>query len=327
MTAPSTTDGRGRTSIDERVTRTIILEALNAVPGTVKLERLGRRSFPRIDALVDNEYRTVSVEAFIACSFPAPVTSVAEMARRAIAGAVKTYLDYECESVSVVVGTVVRGEQRLSLEELRHYDPIPTPVELVNRRPEKLTAITTADYYPGVKGREVSVDKHSAALAEIEVAERSPLQPIEVNRSAEPRSVRAPQRQEPIVVKAPKSITAVPVQAPKRATPHSPRVRPRPDITPVRVNTVPVRPAQRPQPTEPFHPSAPKRSALTPVQARRVPVVEVRAPKPIEPFRPSAPKRPRLIEPRRNPQKPTIRPVVNPSAVYQPNPQKRRSAR
>ncbi|WKD60329.1 hypothetical protein CCICO_01375 [Corynebacterium ciconiae DSM 44920] len=326
MTAPSTTDGRGRTRIDERVTRTIISEALDTVPGTVKLERLGRRSFPRIDAIVDTEYRTVSVEAFIACSFPAPVTSVAEMARRAIAGAVKTYLDYDCESVSVVVGTVVRGEQPLTLEQLRQYDPVPTPVEIVNRRPAELDAITTSDFYPGVKGREVSVDKRSTALTDIKVAERAPLLPIDVTPSATPRQVTKPQRREALKVTAPKGVTAVPVRAPKRAAPHSPRVTPRRETTPVRVNSVSVRSAQRPQPIQPIRPSAPKRTRTTAVQARKLPVVEVRKPKPIEPYRPSAPKRPRLIEPRRNPQKPTIRPVVNRSAVYQPS-TKRRSAR
>lgn len=290
MTASRSLEARGRTAIDDKVTRTIISEALLRVPGTVKLERLGRRSFPRIDASVDPEYRTVSVEAFVACEFPAPVTSVAEMCRRAIAGAVHSYLGYDCESVSVVVGTVVHTDGELTLSELRAFDPTPTPEPIVVNRNTKLHHITTHSFYGSEPDKPVVVNKQLVQLTPIERPPRAEVRGVVAPPRMPIRGVSVPERHEPVSIRPP-----------RRA---------------------PLRSVSAPSPITPIKVSAPQRRApLRPSVSRAASARGVRAPKRVEPFRPIArSSAKRLQRVRRSPQVPTIAPTIRRTVPYPASP-------
>lgn len=312
MTASRRSENRGTTAIDERVITTIITEAVDRVPGTVHLERLGRRSYPRVDSHVDSEFRTCSVEVFIASVFPAPVTTVAEAVRRSVAGAIQTYTDYTCESVSVVVGTVVTGEGTVSAAELQQFDPAPVPTPVGTTRTTQLRDINTRPLYPDHAGIPVSTQPR-AELAPIVTTPRPSLTPVSASARPEVTSVSAPRRAPARSVSAPRRIPARTVSAP---TPLSKR-----GLTPVSVAPRPKPVSVRaPQPVTPIPVSAPQRRAPRPitinrtVSARTVSAPGVRNPRSVKApgvnVRPVSAPGAKALKPVQRPSSHTPRPVV-----------------
>ncbi|SQG64022.1 Protein of uncharacterised function (DUF322) [Corynebacterium renale] len=108
----------GHTTIDERALERIIRQAADSVPGTthvgMSLENPGGRSLPRFDIMVDDKQQTVSVEAFICATWPAPTVTVAEKVRSTIAEWVEAFTGYAATHVNVYVGSVMPGESRIT---------------------------------------------------------------------------------------------------------------------------------------------------------------------------------------------------------------------
>lgn len=124
MTAPRTSSNTaaGTVVLSERAVAKIVAAAAASVPGTTSLsrglERIAGRSYPRYDVMIDDHAGSTTIEAFIAVSWPAPVTAVAEQVRSTIARWVTTMTGLRVEQVNVVVGPVVAGSQRVSREAL-----------------------------------------------------------------------------------------------------------------------------------------------------------------------------------------------------------------
>lgn len=108
------TTATGRVRIAERALGRIVAAAAASVPGTTALGRsLGRiagRTYPRYDVLIDDAAGTASVEAFIAVTWPSPVTGVAEAVRATVIDWVRGLTGLTVTHVNVVVGPVVAGE-------------------------------------------------------------------------------------------------------------------------------------------------------------------------------------------------------------------------
>lgn len=97
--------------ISDRAVARIVAAAAASVPGTTELgrslERIAGRTYPRFDVLVDDTARTCSVEAYIAVTWPSPVTDVAEAVRSTISTWVREYTGLTVTTVNVVTGPVV----------------------------------------------------------------------------------------------------------------------------------------------------------------------------------------------------------------------------
>lgn len=289
MTASRPSEKRGSTAIDERVINKIVMDAVDNVPGTVRLERLGRRNYPRIDSHVDSEFRTCSVEVFIASVFPAPVTTVAEACRRSVAGAIHAYTDYTCESVSVVVGSVVTDKGSVTIAELQHFNPDPVPTPVRTARTLKLRPVTTTSLYPNVNVPVNTAPREE--LTPIRTQPRPQLTPVSVLPRPQVRKISAPQplsergltpvrvprRQKPLSVSAPQPVTAISVSAPPPVKVQpitinrsiSPRSVSAPGVVRPRSVSAPgvhARSVSAPRATQPRSVRTPAGRALTPVR-------------------------------------------------------------
>ncbi|GAB2501645.1 hypothetical protein CATRI_01950 [Corynebacterium atrinae] len=117
-------------TITDRAVARIVAMAAASVPGTTSLERgldrLAGRTYPRYDVEVDEYSNSCSVEAFIAVTWPSPVTLVAEAVRTTITEWVQALTGLAVTRVNVVVGPVVPGA-RISPELIDAHPAHPTP--------------------------------------------------------------------------------------------------------------------------------------------------------------------------------------------------------
>ncbi|WP_080793382.1 Asp23/Gls24 family envelope stress response protein [Corynebacterium pacaense] len=108
----------GRIRISERAVNRIVAAATASVPGVVGMSRgssrIAGRSYPRCDVQIDEDGRTASIEAFIAVSWPAPVTDVAVAVRTAVIDWVGAMTGITALRVNVVVGPVVPSDTRVT---------------------------------------------------------------------------------------------------------------------------------------------------------------------------------------------------------------------
>ncbi len=112
-------------TIDERALTTIAKAAVLSVRGTSAVSKVAGRDLPRVDVRLDAERKTANVEAFIAATWPSPVTDLTGVVREAIREWLDTYAGIEALRVNVVVSELVRGQRVTTLQ-------APTPPSLFN---------------------------------------------------------------------------------------------------------------------------------------------------------------------------------------------------
>ncbi|AKA95942.1 hypothetical protein [Corynebacterium ulcerans] len=120
MTAPPVT-------ITDRALTKLAKAAVNSVSGTVRVPRRAGRSLPRIDVRRDDPHSPPTVEAFIAVSWPSPVTAVAENVATAIAEWFSVYAGIQDAPVNVVVTTLNHGT-RIEIAPEPQSPPVTHPV-------------------------------------------------------------------------------------------------------------------------------------------------------------------------------------------------------
>lgn len=323
VTAP--TEGRGTTTIDEKVVTRIVVSALESVPGCVGrrsgLGALTGRNFPRVDVSFDTRGDGVAVDAEIAVSWPAPVRAVAATARDTVATWLRRAVGVRPVHVNIRVAHVAvpaEGEPsvRVTRGDLLAFDtdpacrgivrverePVPVRVKrgTLNLDPATLEppALQPVRVVPSglLHGGEVRSPAIPDAPEPRRVTAPASRQTVDVRvvGSAADRvtHVEAPEPRDPVEVRVVSRGRAIVPEAPEPRplklipTPHGPRMR---DVLTPRGSTSVIRPA------------APDRAPVTPVVRSSA-----------APITPTVP-RPRVIRP----QAPAVRvtaPVVVPGS-------------
>lgn len=131
-------------TISERAVTKIVAAATAAVPGTTGfttgMGRLTGRGFPRFDVQLDHDADTATVEAFIAVTWPSPITEVAAAVRAAIIEHVRVYCGIEVLVCNVVVGPVIPAKQRVQASDV--ILPEVTPLSVTVPAPLPLDPVT-----------------------------------------------------------------------------------------------------------------------------------------------------------------------------------------
>ncbi|MBZ8177698.1 Asp23/Gls24 family envelope stress response protein [Corynebacterium sp. 3HC-13] len=222
----------GITRISERSVSRIVEAATLSVPGSVRVDGgLAGRSYPRFDVEVDDTAGTASVEAFIAVSWPSPVTSVAESVRAAIKDWIIGLCGLRPVAVNVVTGPVVSNHRRVTQASIdaAPVSPVVTPIRTRNRvriqTPQVRCSLTEL--------RPVSVSRNparpkevisphvapAAQLTKIQTAPEQPLKEIKVNELPETQDVKVRSKLPEVPVTVPKPAPLKPVKAPKQDIP------------------------------------------------------------------------------------------------------------
>ena len=96
--------------VSERTIERVAEVAAAAVPGCrtidAKLAGLAGRSFPRINARLDQATGTVAVDTEIATSYPAPVAAITDAVRATIIAHIRTLVGLDVSRVKVTVANV-----------------------------------------------------------------------------------------------------------------------------------------------------------------------------------------------------------------------------
>ncbi|AZA12154.1 Asp23/Gls24 family envelope stress response protein [Corynebacterium gerontici] len=95
--------------IDERALTSIAKAAVLSVPGTTAVSKVAGRNLPRVDVRLDSERKAANVEAFIAATWPSPVTDLTGVVREAITRWLDEYAGVEALRVNVIVSELVHG--------------------------------------------------------------------------------------------------------------------------------------------------------------------------------------------------------------------------
>ncbi|AKK02262.1 Asp23/Gls24 family envelope stress response protein [Corynebacterium epidermidicanis] len=129
--------------ISERAITRIVAAAVASVPGTIShsagIDRLTGRKFPRYDVQLDELQGTVSIETFIAVTWPSPVVKVAEAVRDAVRMHVETFTGLTVSQVNVVVGPVVHTGLRVTADQLALSPP---PTASIRVRSTPVTSVS-----------------------------------------------------------------------------------------------------------------------------------------------------------------------------------------
>lgn len=134
-------------TITDRAVSRIVAMAAASVPGTTTLgrglDRMAGRTYPRYDVEVDHYANACSIEAFIAVTWPSPVTRVAEAVRTTITEWVQSLTGLAVTRVNVVVGPVVPGARVTSLLIDAHpAHPTPRPITVPTPTPLRPITVT-----------------------------------------------------------------------------------------------------------------------------------------------------------------------------------------
>ncbi|MBC3186054.1 Asp23/Gls24 family envelope stress response protein [Corynebacterium sp. zg-331] len=175
---------RGRIFITERAVSRIVAAAAQSVPGTTQVgkafDRLAARGFPRYDVLVDAERGVVSIEAFIAVTWPAPVTRVAEEVRTTITNSVTSMTGLRVTHCNILVGAVVKGSRRITAELIDATPSLPA-LQPVTVRESAITEPDQAGDGPSrMPLRPVTVAATRITNPEVVTAQAQSLVPIAV---------------------------------------------------------------------------------------------------------------------------------------------------
>ncbi|MCK7637503.1 Asp23/Gls24 family envelope stress response protein [Corynebacterium pygosceleis] len=279
---------RGWVRISEKTVTKIVRQAAASVPGTTDqvsggIDVLGR-GYPRFDVELDSNGDAVSIDAYIAVTWPSPVTRVAETVRTTIFDWVRDMTDIPVVRVNVTVGPIVQGTERVTDTQLRDFDTTPRlrPV-VVTARNAALDEITCVSRNSELT--EFSVTPGSENLRPVTVTgpDNANLRSIEtVGSTGEDLS--------PVVVTEPADLREVTVTGEAAARVFSPEVSPAAPLGTVTVAE--SRPLSAftvadPQPLSGI--TVPEPAPLKPISARELPTVEVAVPAAAEPTSVTAP--------------------------------------
>ncbi|MBI8990024.1 Asp23/Gls24 family envelope stress response protein [Corynebacterium meridianum] len=281
---------RGWVKISEKTVTKIVRQAAASVPGTTDqaggLDVLGR-NYPRFDVELDSNSDAVAIDAYIAVSWPSPVTRVAETVRTTIFDWVRDMTDIPVVCVNVTVGPIIPGSDRVTEAELNAFDTTPRLRSVV------VTATNAAL-------REIVCSARNSGLAPVSVRSGSEsLKPVTVsgpdNATFRDISTGTPGELLPITVSGSEELRAVSVTGEAAATVYSPEVAPETPLREIRV------PEQEPlgdidvavsRPLAPV--TVPEPAPLKPIAARELPTVTVSVPAAPNPRSVTAP-RPRPV--------------------------------
>ena len=281
---------RGWVKISEKTVTKIVRQAAASVPGTTDqaggLDVLGR-NYPRFDVELDSNSDAVAIDAYIAVSWPSPVTRVAETVRTTIFDWVRDMTDIPVVRVNVTVGPIIPGSDRVTEAELNAFDTTPRLRSVV------VTATNAAL-------REIVCSARNSGLAPVSVRSGSEsLKPVTVsgpdNATLRDISTGTPGELLPITVSGSEELRAVSVTGEAAATVYSPEVAPDTPLREIRV------PEQEPlgdidvavsRPLAPV--TVPEPAPLKPIAARELPTVTVSVPAAPNPRSVTAP-RPRPV--------------------------------
>ncbi|MBI8999504.1 Asp23/Gls24 family envelope stress response protein [Corynebacterium sp. CCM 9185] len=270
---------RGRVKISEKTVTKIVRQAAASVPGTTGqaggLDVLGR-NYPRFDVELDRNADAVAIDAYIAVSWPSPVTRVAETVRTTIFDWVRDMTNIPVVRVNVTVGPIVPGADRVTEAELSAFDTTPRLRSVV------VTATNAAL-------NEITCSSRGSELKPVSVTSGSDtLRPVTVsgpdNAALREISTGVPEDLRPITVSEPGELHTVSVTGKAAAQVFSPQVsasaplqeisvadpRPLADIT-----------VSESQPLADI--TVPDPAPLKPVTARELPSVAVSVPEAPQP--------------------------------------------
>ncbi|MBV7292744.1 Asp23/Gls24 family envelope stress response protein [Corynebacterium sp. TAE3-ERU16] len=282
---------RGRVKISEKTVTKIVRRAAASVPGTTDqaggLDVLGR-NYPRFDVELDSNSDAVAIDAYIAVSWPSPVTRVAETVRTTIFDWVRDMTDIPVVRVNVTVGPIVPGADRVTEAELSAFDTTPT------LRPVVVTATNAAL-------DEIICSARNSDLTPVSVRSVSErLRPVAIsgpdNAALRGISTGAPGDLRPITVTASGELRDVSVTGDAAALVHSPEVSPEAPLGDITVAD--PRPLADITVADPLPLAAitvPEPAPLKSIAARELPTVTVSVPEAPSPRSVSTP-RPRPLQ-------------------------------
>ncbi|MBN9643939.1 Asp23/Gls24 family envelope stress response protein [Corynebacterium mendelii] len=156
--------------ITEKAMNKVISAAVRAVPGTISrsegIDKLTGRNFPRYEVRLDDDGDAISIDAFIAVGWPAPVAKIAEKTRETIITWVGDMTDVPVVHANVTVGYVEPGHDRVTAAEIDAFDPHPTltPVTVTQSRPNVPIITGTWDITPHTVTGEVAENIRSVPV-------------------------------------------------------------------------------------------------------------------------------------------------------------------
>lgn len=274
--------------VSERTIERVAEVAAAAVPGCrtidAKLAGLAGRSFPRINARLDQATGTVAVDTEIATSYPAPVAAITDAVRATIIAHIRTLVGLDVSRVKVTVANVetLPDTGRVTWDQVAEHEAfvIPTPIEVSPTRVEHPVTKPLEQLMP-IEARSLVEDMRDVVVPA----------PIEVEHPDQPEPVRTftPETPEPVRTFSPE------VPEPQRL---------------VAIHTSPTE-ARVPFPPEPVQPWSPQANELV---ARHPQLPPLQALKPVDVQRFAQPREVPL--PRRAPLKeitvnrPPLKPIV-----------------
>ncbi len=293
--------------VSERTIERIAEVAASKVPGCraidAKLAGLAGRSFPRIDARLDQHSGTATIDAEIASTYPAPIAAITDAVRATIIAHVRELAGVEVARVHVGVANVesLGPGTRVTWDEVARHDAhaVPEPIEV---RPTKVVhpVTQTMEELTHINVHSLVSDMRAVVVpAPPEIVHPEQPQPVDVE------SIDTPAAVEPV-------------------SPHVPAPRP---LMPVHTYPTEARVPFPPAPVQPWTPSISPTEAWSPRATPPVPWTpkvtpqtvrhpQVSALAPLQPVRVNGPVRPEPVSlPRRQPlrevtvNRPPARPV------------------
>ena len=245
--------------VSERTIERVAEVAAAAVPGCrtidAKLAGLAGRSFPRINARLDQATGTVAVDTEIATSYPAPVAAITDAVRATIIAHIRTLVGLDVSRVKVTVANVetLPDTGRVTWDQVAEHEAfvIPTPIEVSPTRVEHPVTKPLEQLMP-IEARSLVEDMRDVVVPA----------PIEVEHPDQPEPVRTftPETPEPVRTFSPE------VPEPQR-------------LAAIRTFPTEARVPFPPEPEQPWspqanelvarHPQLPPLQALKPVDVQR----------------------------------------------------------
>ncbi|MDK8879406.1 Asp23/Gls24 family envelope stress response protein [Corynebacterium sp. MSK008] len=245
--------------VSERTIERVAEVAAAAVPGCrtidAKLAGLAGRSFPRINARLDQATGTVAVDTEIATSYPAPVAAITDAVRATIIAHIRTLVGLDVSRVKVTVANVetLPDTGRVTWDQVAEHEAfvIPTPIEVSPTHVEHPVTKPLEQLAP-IKAHSLVEDMRDVVVPA----------PIEVEHPEQPAPVRAASVETPEPVRTfspqvpePQRLAAIHTSPTEARVPFPPE---------------PVRPwAPRVNGVIPRHPQLPPLQPLKPVDVKR----------------------------------------------------------
>lgn len=241
--------------VSERTIERVAEVAAAAVPGCrtidAKLAGLAGRSFPRVNARLDQVSGTVAIDTEIATSYPAPVAAITDAVRATVIAHIRTLVGLDVSRVKVTVANVEALPEagRVTWDQVAEHEAfvIPTPIQVSPTRVEH-PVTRPLQQLDEVKVHSLVDDMRNVVVPA----------PLEVEHPEQPAPVHATR-----------------VEVPEPVRPYTPDVPAPQRLAAIRTYPTEARVPFPPQPVQPWVPqvreTVPRRPQLPPLQ-RLMPV-------------------------------------------------------